>query len=239
MAKTFLTGLLTVLFFLSGCGGRNSDQVWEDSKTAGRHVNRGIRSLGGKHGSSRSVQNREDFMPASAAYTAGNTQDWGFTPLTDYQTNDELAMADYLSTQPTMSPGDPGSTIPSIQSFREASSDPRLAASFKMIHFDYNSDLIKGSDNLAILQSAANYLRNHPNTYIFVAGHTDERGPQAFNLALGARRANTVRNELLALGVHYDNVYTISYGTEKPLNFAHDEEAWAQNRRVEFLIYEK
>lgn len=68
-------------------------------------------------------------------------------------------------------------------------------------------------------------------------GHCDERGPEAYNLALGSRRAHAVRNMLLQQGVHPDQVFTISYGKERPLVMEHHDEGWAQNRRAEFKIY--
>ncbi len=82
-------------------------------------------------------------------------------------------------------------------------------------------------------------MRFHPNIYIFIEGHTDERGPQAYNLALGSRRANTVRNLLINEGVDPDRLFTISYGKERPVILERHEEGWAKNRRGEFKIYER
>lgn len=82
-------------------------------------------------------------------------------------------------------------------------------------------------------------MRSHPNTYVFVEGHCDERGPEAYNLSLGAKRGNAVRNLLINEGVDPDHIFTISYGKERPLVFEHHEEAWAQNRRAEFKVYNR
>lgn len=240
-AKLFLIiSLLTLSLSTTGCR-RNTDEVWEDSKSAGRHVNRGLRTMGGKHGDSRQIASRGQFDPdaqeMSSSYARGASQEPEFTPLAD--NNEELAMADVVSTQPRETPGDPGSSIPGIDSFRDPSTIAALAGIFKNVHFELNSSLVKGSDNLAIVRDVADYLKTHPGTYIFVEGHCDERGPEAFNLALGSRRANAVRNLLLTDGVNPDNVFTISYGKERPLILEHHEEAWAQNRRAEFKVYQR
>jgi len=99
--------------------------------------------------------------------------------------------------------------------------------------------MVKGEQNLQIIHNIADFLRKHPNIYIFVEGHTDERGPQAYNLALGVRRANAVRNLLISEGINPDNVFTISYGKERPVILERHEEGWAKNRRDEFKIYER
>jgi peptidoglycan-associated lipoprotein len=98
---------------------------------------------------------------------------------------------------------------------------------------------VKGDDNLQTLQNVADYMRSQPNLYVFVEGHCDERGPEAFNLALGSRRSNAVRNLLINAGVSPDNVFTISYGKERPLVLEHHEEAWGKNRRAEFKVYKR
>ncbi len=235
-------GLFMLAAILSGCA-RNTDDVWEDTKSAGRHVGRGFRTLGGKHGCSRAVQNPDDFMPVEDGmgdynqprYAAGGD----FIPLADAQNGNDVAMADYVTPQPRETPGEAGSSIPGISAFRDPSTIPQLSGIFQNIYFEYNSNLIKDQSNLDVVRKAANYLKSHSNTYIFVAGHTDERGPDAYNLALGSRRANSVRNMLIQEGVSPDNIFTISYGRERPSVMEHHEDAWSQNRRAEFLVYQR
>lgn len=228
--------LCSLLGTISGCR-RNGDDVWEDTKTASRHMNRGVRSLAGKHGDSRAVSSREAFYPSSQAFYPSSEGD--FIPLGDYQGAHEVAMADFVAPQPRETPGDPGSTIPGIDAFSDPSLNPQLSRVFKNIQFDYNSSSINGQENENTLNQVSFYLRNHPNTYIFVAGHTDERGPESYNLSLGARRSNAVRNDLIASGVSPNNVFTISYGKEQPLSLEHHEEAWSLNRRAEFKVYQR
>lgn len=105
----------------------------------------------------------------------------------------------------------------------------------KTLYFDFDSAAIDPSF-LASLDAHAEYLIRHPLARMRVEGHADERGTREYNIALGERRAQAVRNALLLKGVSRSQMVTISYGEEKPLAFGHDEAAWARNRRVE-LVY--
>lgn len=230
-----LVSMLLVAISLSGCR-RNSNDVWEDTKSASRHVKRGVRTLGGKHGDSRQIQSRGEFGSPDDDYSTSFAQADDFVPLQDQMSGGDLAMTD-SARQPKESPGDPGSSIPGITSFKDPHTISGLANVFNNIHFDYNSDLIKGQDNLSIIRSVGDYLKKNPHTYVFVEGHTDERGAEAYNLALGSRRANSVRNLLVSEGVSPDNIFTISYGKERPLVLDHHEGGWSQNRRAEFKVY--
>lgn len=86
------------------------------------------------------------------------------------------------------------------------------------------------------LDSKIVWLRANPGERIIVEGHCDERGTQEYNLALGDRRANAAKKYLTDSGITEDRITTISYGEEQPLDPGHNEAAWAQNRRVQFLI---
>ncbi len=83
----------------------------------------------------------------------------------------------------------------------------------------------------ATLQGQAQWLNQYPNVTVIIEGHADERGTREYNLALGDRRANTVRDYLIALGVSPSRITTISYGKERPQVPGSTEAAWAQNRR--------
>lgn len=205
-------------------------------------MSRGLRTMGGKNGSSRAVQSRDDFgqFGENVEYANSAPVSMGeFVPLCDQSNSDEVAMADFVSQQPRETPGDPGSSIPGISAFQDPSTNPAWAGVFRNITFDYNSNLVKGQDNLETIRSISNYMRSNRNTYVFVEGHTDERGPEAFNLALGSRRSNAVRNLLIQEGVNPDNIFSISYGKERPVFHDRNEESWAQNRRAEFKIYQR
>jgi peptidoglycan-associated lipoprotein len=81
------------------------------------------------------------------------------------------------------------------------------------------------------LERQADWLRLFPNLRVTIEGHADERGTREYNLALGERRANAVREYLSALGVDASRTRTISYGKERPYALGHNEESWSLNRR--------
>ncbi len=81
------------------------------------------------------------------------------------------------------------------------------------------------------LERQAEWLRRYPTRSIVIQGHADERGTREYNLALGDRRANSVRNFLVAVGIDPSRVTTVSFGKEQPAAFGANEVAWAQNRR--------
>ncbi len=82
-----------------------------------------------------------------------------------------------------------------------------------------------------VLEMQAEWLKRYPNNNVTIKGHADERGTREYNLALGERRANAIKNYLIALGIPGTRVNTISYGKEQPAVMGSNEDAWAQNRR--------
>jgi len=103
------------------------------------------------------------------------------------------------------------------------------------VFFDYDRYDLDGNDQ-ATLQKQAAWLNKYPSVMINVEGHCDERGTREYNLALGARRANSVKEFLASLGVSRSRMETISYGKEKPTCVESNEACWAQNRRGVSLI---
>ena len=98
------------------------------------------------------------------------------------------------------------------------------------VHFDYNKYAILDVDK-ATLQRQATWLAKYPAVRVTIEGNCDERGTREYNLALGARRANAVKEYLVSLGVAASRVETISYGKERPICSESTESCWAQNRR--------
>ena len=235
MKKLYLYLMIPVMAVTLVSCCRNRDEIWDDTKSASRYMRRGLCTLGGKHGDSREVSERSDFY-CERQYAA--SYDDEFVPLAD---NEEklLAYSAFTAPQPYHSPGDPGSAIPGIEAFRDPRALPQAGAVFRNIQFPFDSSIVKGKQNLATMTAIAQYMRAHPDLYIFVEGHCDERGPEAYNLALGARRANAIRNTLVKEGAHPDHIFTISYGKERPSAVGHNEAAWAENRRGEFKIYNR
>jgi len=98
------------------------------------------------------------------------------------------------------------------------------------VFFDYNSSSIRG-DAVATLERQAAFLRQNVGLTATIEGHADERGTREYNLALGERRANSVKEYLVSLGVAPNRIATISYGKERPEVLGSNEAAWARNRR--------
>jgi peptidoglycan-associated lipoprotein len=88
----------------------------------------------------------------------------------------------------------------------------------------------------ATLQRQAAWLAKYPNIKVTVEGHADERGTREYNIALGAKRANAVKEYLVSLGVSAARVDTVSYGKERPVCAESTEACWAQNRRGVTII---
>jgi peptidoglycan-associated lipoprotein len=98
------------------------------------------------------------------------------------------------------------------------------------VHFDYNKYEIMDADH-AVLQRQSTWLAKYPSVRVTIEGHCDERGTREYNLALGARRANAVKEYLVSLGVAAGRLETISYGKERPMCTESSESCYAQNRR--------
>jgi peptidoglycan-associated lipoprotein len=98
------------------------------------------------------------------------------------------------------------------------------------VHFEYNKSDVRDDDR-PTLQHQAAWLQKYPQIRVSIEGHCDERGTREYNLALGARRANAVKEYLVSLGVSSARVDTISYGKERPMCTESDEDCWAKNRR--------
>ena len=113
--------------------------------------------------------------------------------------------------------------------------DPSSPLSKRVVYFEYDSvELLP--DSRDILRAHGSYLASNRSTHITIEGHCDERGSREYNLALGERRAQTVKRYLEAEGVSSGQMAVISYGEERPANPGHTEAAWAENRRA-VLVY--
>ena len=106
------------------------------------------------------------------------------------------------------------------------------------VFFDYDATTLR-DDSRQVLQRNAQWLTRWPQTRIRINGHCDERGTEEYNLALGDRRAVTVRDYLTSLGVNPDRIQTVSLGRESPFCTATGESCWAQNRSGHFVITTK
>jgi len=106
---------------------------------------------------------------------------------------------------------------------------------FDDVRFDFDKSVLT-EDGRKTCEGVADYLTKHPKAKLLIEGHCDERGTAEYNLALGERRATAVMTYLVSLCVPKAALSTVSFGKEKPLDPAHNEEAWAKNRRAHFVL---
>jgi peptidoglycan-associated lipoprotein len=130
-----------------------------------------------------------------------------------------------------------GQTPPPSQGIG-GSSDEGNAMGLQTIHFPYDSFDIVG-ENKEALQANIKILKDNPSVNIQIEGHCDERGGSQYNLALGEKRANAVKSQVLAGGIGGSRVTIISMGKEHPIAEGSGDEIWAKNRRANFVITSK
>jgi peptidoglycan-associated lipoprotein len=102
------------------------------------------------------------------------------------------------------------------------------------VYFDFDQSIIN-AEGRALLSAHAERLKDS-GASVRIEGHCDERGTREYNMALGERRANAVRDFLVLQGVSRSSIETVSYGEERPANSMSSESAWAQNRRAEIVL---
>ena len=122
---------------------------------------------------------------------------------------------------PPVVQGPTGPTPGSVQDFVINAGD--------RVYFDYDKYDIR-ADAAPVLEAQAAWLRRYPGVHVRVEGNCDERGTREYNFALGGRRANSVREFLVAHGVSGDRIDTVSYGKERPIDAGENDAAWAHNR---------
>ncbi|MDE2975785.1 MAG: OmpA family protein [Gemmatimonadota bacterium] len=105
----------------------------------------------------------------------------------------------------------------------------------EMVFFDYDEAAIR-IDTRSRLEAKLEILRDHPGVHLRLEGHADERGTSEYNIALGNERAESVMRFLTGYGLEGSRFASVSYGEESPIARGSNEAAWAQNRRVEFVI---
>jgi peptidoglycan-associated lipoprotein len=103
------------------------------------------------------------------------------------------------------------------------------------VHFDYDSFVVKTSEHRNV-ESVGDELKAKADTKLMIDGNCDERGTEEYNRALGERRALALREYLVRYGIAPERVFTRSFGEDQPVDGGHTEEAWAKNRRGEFIL---
>ena len=112
--------------------------------------------------------------------------------------------------------------------------DPKSILSKRSVYFDYDKFDIK-AEYKDLVAAHAKFLTNNRQFKMLIQGNTDERGSREYNLALGQKRADAIKKQLVLLGAREDQVESVSLGEEKPKNTAQNEAAWAENRRGDML----
>jgi OOP family OmpA-OmpF porin len=144
---------------------------------------------------------------------------------------DDFVKSIFLTTPPP--PAAPAEAVQVQEAKAEAAAAP-VALELANIHFDFDKSAIRTPDR-EILKGHADWLAKNKDYSLTVEGYCDERGSTEYNLALGERRAMEAKKYLVGLGVDEKRLKTISYGFERPVDPAHNEAAWAKNRRAQFV----
>jgi peptidoglycan-associated lipoprotein len=124
---------------------------------------------------------------------------------------------------------------PKIVVSEESTAGTGQEKNLQRIYFDFDSYVLTDASRSTLSADAQVLLKKVPGK-VMVEGHCDERGSDEYNLALGEKRAKAAMNYLVTLGVPAERLSIISYGKEKPLDPGHGEDAWAKNRRAEFVV---
>jgi len=112
--------------------------------------------------------------------------------------------------------------------------DPASILSKRVVYFDFDSFVVR-DEFRPMVEAHAKYLQANKSARMTLQGHADERGSREYNIALGQKRADAVKQLMMLLGAAEIQIETVSFGKEKPKVEGHDEAAWAQNRRVEIV----
>ncbi len=221
---------MSMLF--SSCS-HSSGSAWEDTKTLGRYIQRGSKLLFKKNPDSKLLHARDELTgPIEEDFIPLNQQELLAIDASNLSSEEPSLEKVSLET-----PLAEETKAPTIDSFKKPSNS--LASIFKTVHFNTDDYVLRDNTSLSVIDSISNYMKKNKEIYVFILGHCDERGSEAYNLSLGTKRASYVRNLLVKKGADAAHIFTISFGKEIPVDASHNKEAWAKNRRAEFKIYEK
>ncbi len=124
---------------------------------------------------------------------------------------------------------------PAHAAVTEPSDADLFGRNVKDVYFNFDDSMLRG-DAVVVAENDGSFLSQHSNVKVLIEGHCDDRGSEIYNLALGERRANTVREALIKQGVDPSNIKTVSYGKERPFCDQENEQCWQQNRRDHFML---
>jgi len=150
------------------------------------------------------------------------------------ETKTEAPVTDRTASAPSSSTAPRASTTPAPQTAVSGNPlrDPNNILSKRSVFFDYDSNSVK-DEYRNVVQAHSRYMSDKRDSRIRIEGNCDERGSREYNLALGQKRAESVKKMMTVQGVQDGRIETVSYGEEKPMSPGHDEQAWSQNRRAD------
>lgn len=140
--------------------------------------------------------------------------------------------ADTLPVTPTTQ--DTSAVDSTPMSFDAAGSDSGKIDGLKTVSFEFDKSTLSAASK-KVIQGNAEWMKANAKTKVQIEGHCDSRGSIEYNVALGERRANAVKDYMINLGIPASRLATISYGEEKPLVSGENEDSWAKNRRANFV----
>jgi peptidoglycan-associated lipoprotein len=151
------------------------------------------------------------------------------------ETQTEAPITDKSTAAPSTS-GSTGSTTRPSTASTMPSGNPLKEGTLakRSVYFDFDSNVVK-DEYRGLVQAHSRYIADHRSQHVRIEGNCDERGSREYNIALGQRRADAVKRMMLLDGATDQQIETVSFGKEKPRNGGHDEGAWAENRRDDFV----
>jgi peptidoglycan-associated lipoprotein len=194
--------------------GSSTTLQWEARNAASVTITPGV-------GDVPTTGNRSVSPQSSVTYTATATGPGG-------QAGDTARVTVNIPAAAPVQPAPPRATP-------NATTEELFTQNMKTILFDYDKAEIR-SDQMPIAQANAAWLKDHPNVRFTIEGHCDERGSEEYNLGLGDRRANVVKEYLLSQGLPASRISTVSYGEERPICRESTEDCYSRNRRAAFTL---
>ena len=144
-----------------------------------------------------------------------------------------------ITTEPMLTKSEEGEVdmITSAESINlDSTGEKGYTLGNNIIYFDYDKYSVEKKEDKAIIKKYSNYMKKYKNSRVRIEGHADERGSRAYNLALGEKRAETIKEMMLINGVSKNSIEVVSYGEESPSILGTSEETHSLNRRVEIVF---
>ncbi|NDD99258.1 hypothetical protein EB008_03055 [bacterium] len=215
-----------VFFVLASCTSTVYD-AWEETKMATRSFTKqGLAYLGLIEEESRIVATSQEIYQSSEEE---------FVPLRDQDLSSQYMDESYSQPKETKAPARKG--VHATEQFSKPSST--LSSIFSTVYFNTDEHVLSQKEYYQVINRIASYMKKNPHVYLSVEGHCDQRASEAYNLALGTRRAQFIRSLLVKAGVESDQINTVSFGKERPISKGNTKESLAKNRRVEFKIFQQ